>query len=72
GLPVRDQNFLLLFNAHHELIPFTLPDYAGARWRPLLDTAFEDGLAIAGIFDAGVEYDLQGRCFVLLQQVVRV
>ena len=69
GRPLRDRNFLVLFNAHHETIPFTLPDYAGARWCALLDTAFEDGLVIDGTFDAGAQYALQGRSLVLLQQV---
>ena len=69
GRPVRDQNFLLLFNAHHEAIPFKLPDYAGSRWRAQLDTAFEDGLAVDGIFDAGAQYDLKGRSLALLRQL---
>jgi glycogen operon protein len=66
---VRDQNFLLLFNAHHEAIPFKLPAYAGARWHALLDTGFEDGLSMDGTFDAGAEYALQGRSLALLRQV---
>jgi isoamylase len=69
GHSVRDRNFLVLFNAHHEAIPFKLPDYSGARWQALLDTGFEDELAVDGIFDADVEYDLKGRSLVLLQQV---
>ena len=69
GRPLRDRNFLLLFNAHHELIPFKLPDYAGERWYALLDTGVEGGMALDDIFDAGVDYKLQGRCLVLLQQV---
>ena len=69
GRPVRDRNFMVLFNAHHEPIPFKLPDFGGARWRAMLDTAFEDGLAVDGLFDAGAEYALQGRSLVLLQQV---
>jgi isoamylase len=40
GRPVRDDSFLLLFNAHHEPITFTLPGESfGARWTILLDTA---------------------------------
>jgi len=69
GQAVRDLSFLVLFNAHHEPIPFRLPDYASGRWRALLDTAFEDGLTINGTFDAGVEYELQGRSLALLRQV---
>jgi len=69
GHPVRDRNFLLLFNAHHEAIPFALPQYLGFRWRVLLDTGFEEGLQIDGVFEAGATYDLQGRSLALLQQV---
>jgi glycogen operon protein len=40
GEQVRDDSFLLLFNAHHEPLPFTLPpvDY-GELWESVLDTA---------------------------------
>ena len=66
GHPLRDQNFLLLFNAHHEAIPFRLPGQPVTRWHALVDTAFEDGLAIGGTFDAGTDYNAQGRSLVLL------
>ncbi len=69
GRPVRDQNFLVLFNAHHEPIPFKLPDHGGAGWHALFDTAYEDGLAIDGTFDAGTEYPLKGRSLALLVQL---
>ncbi|MHB8667474.1 MAG: glycogen debranching protein GlgX, partial [Burkholderiales bacterium] len=69
GRPVRDVNFLVLYNAHHEPVPFKLPDDGGTRWHALLDTAFEDGLAQDGFFDGGARYGLQGRCIALLQQV---
>lgn len=69
GKTMRDRNFLVLFNAHHEALPFKLPDYAGSRWYVLLDTAFEDGLASDGTFESGADYDLKGRSLVLLQQV---
>ncbi|MCZ7563476.1 MAG: glycogen debranching protein GlgX [Burkholderiales bacterium] len=65
GRPLRDENFLVLFNAHHEAVPFRLPAYAG-RWLVLLDTSFQDGLAPDGAFDAGAEYALQGRSLALL------
>jgi len=65
GRPLRDENFLVLFNAHHEAVPFRLPGYGG-RWLALLDTSFQDGLAPDGSFDAGAGYALQGRSLVLL------
>jgi isoamylase len=40
GERVTDDSFLLLFNAHHELIEFLLPDLdAGERWHVEIDTA---------------------------------
>ena len=67
GQPVTDQDFLLLFNAHHGEVPFTLPGVSGAvRWFALLDTAHADGLASNGTLEAGAAYPLQGRSLALL------
>ena len=67
GRPVRDDNFLLLFNAHHETMQFTLPDCHGAaQWRALLDTAAAGGLAPGGTYGAGTAYTLRERAFALL------
>jgi isoamylase len=36
---IRDDNFLLLINAHHELIPFQIPGFHGrVRWQIAIDT----------------------------------
>jgi glycogen operon protein len=37
--PVRDDSFLILFNAHSEPIPFKLPKARNCGWRRILDTA---------------------------------
>ncbi|HWQ14881.1 MAG TPA: glycogen debranching protein GlgX [Roseiflexaceae bacterium] len=67
GRPVRDDVLLLLVNAHHEPIPFTLPgDPAGPRWERVLDTAWEDGTADP--LPAGTSYPLQPRSLALLCQ----
>ncbi len=67
GRPVRDDDFLLLINAHHEVIPFRLPRYGrGDDWFCLLDTSFEQGLRVDGRHKAGQTYPLQGRSLVLL------
>ena len=72
GREVTDANFLVLFNAHHEPVPFRLPGYAGiAKWLALLDTAYADGLAADGTFEQGTEYALQGRSLALLGQTRR-
>ena len=40
GERILDESFLLLFNAHHEDVTFTLPERRfGARWTLVLDTA---------------------------------
>ena len=72
GRPVKDENFLVLFNAHHEAVPFRLPGYAGtAKWLVLLDTSYADGLAADGTFEQGTEYALKGRSIALLGQTRR-
>jgi isoamylase len=65
GRPLRDDNFLLLFNAHHDVVPFRMPDYGG-RWVVMLDTSHQDGLAPDGTIDSGGEYALKGRSLALL------
>jgi glycogen operon protein len=66
GRPLHDDDFLLLFNAHHEQIPFRLPPHLGARWLALVDTGHEDGLRPDGTFAAGDAYPLQARSLALL------
>ncbi|MGH8258183.1 MAG: glycogen debranching protein GlgX, partial [Steroidobacteraceae bacterium] len=71
GRPITDRNFLLLFNAHFETIPFTLPPCrAGCRWRALLDTARADaGEAGSGALLAPADgYPLEGRSLALLSE----
>ena len=43
GDPIRDDTFLLLFNAHHEPVTFTLPGKKDVSWEVCLDTRFESG-----------------------------
>jgi glycogen operon protein len=69
GRPITDAVFLVLFNAHHEKIAFTLPNHAaGVRWLAVMDTTVEDGLARGAAHDGGSAYPLKGRSLVLLQQ----
>ena len=69
GRRVTDLDFLLLFNAHHEEIAFSLPNHAAVRrWRVVIDTTHEDGLAHDGTFDGGSPYPLKGRSLALLRQ----
>jgi isoamylase len=67
--PVRDGNFLLIMNAHHEEIPFLLPTAAsGMLWIVLLDTScrIEQGCNIQ--YEAGTTYPVQARSLALLVQ----
>src|SRR6202140_5366277 len=59
GRKVSDENFLVLLNAHHEDVAFTLPaSRPGARWSAWMDTSREDGLRRVDTYDAGVAYPL--------------
>jgi len=69
GMPVNDGNFLVLFNAHHEVVPFRLPDWISGGWQLLVDTAEPDGPHARDPLAPGAEYPLQGRSLVLLVEV---
>ncbi|HEY8507011.1 MAG TPA: glycogen debranching protein GlgX, partial [Steroidobacteraceae bacterium] len=70
GRPVRDDNMLLLFNAHHELIPFVLPKFGEhSSWRCLIDTATDIQKMEGQRMAPGVQYPLQGRSLALLTEV---
>ena len=69
GQPVRDENFLLLFNSHHEPIPFRLPVLCeGGEWQSVLDTHLAGSLETDGRFQDGGTYPLEGRSLALLVQ----
>ena len=65
GEPIKGETLLLLLNAHHEDIPFTLPDTRPEHhWERLLDTAkvSSDSLCLQG----GEQYPLVGRSMAIL------
>ena len=67
GQPLHDDDFLLLFNAHHEDIHFTLPRGA---WRVCVDTASENGLgtrAAPVLPAAASHYVLHARSMAVLR-----
>ncbi|HVW70388.1 MAG TPA: glycogen debranching protein GlgX, partial [Steroidobacteraceae bacterium] len=69
GQPVKDNNFLLLFNAHHEMIPFQLPQFlSGKAWWTVLDTAAVTGSFAQQRVEPGSQYPLQGRSLALLRE----
>ncbi len=69
GQAILDDSFLLLFNSHHETIPFCLPAMReGCEWQSLLDTHEADGLHGGGRFRNGDSYPLEARSLSLLIQ----
>jgi isoamylase len=67
GRPLVDDDLLILINAHHEPIPFTLQQFQEpTRWQAVVDTNEESGLASEARYGAGETYPLQGRSVALL------
>ncbi len=72
GRTERDDDFLLLLNAHHEDVPFTLPEAPDdARWEAVVDTSHASGLKSAGFYKPGGEYPLKARSMVVFANAVR-
>jgi isoamylase len=71
GRPLRDDDFLILFSAHHEALEFRLPPTSdGTKWFPLLDTSREDGVPEHRAVEPGTLYPLKSRSLVLLLHVI--
>jgi glycogen operon protein len=69
GHPLHDASFLVLFNAHHDLIDFKLPDPGeGGGWKVEVDTHSDTGDAAPGHETPSGAYPLEGRSLVLLRQ----
>jgi glycogen operon protein len=69
GRPLRDDNFLVLLNAHHEEIQFMLPGFGqGDSWEVEVDTF--DTLRRSSRHATGQTYPLQARSLALLKKVV--
>ncbi|HZO20973.1 MAG TPA: glycogen debranching protein GlgX [Steroidobacteraceae bacterium] len=69
GKAVTDNNFMLLFNAHHEEIPFVLPQSLSAKaWWTVLDTSSASSPFEQRRHEAGAHYPLQGRSLALLRE----
>src|SRR5690606_19333719 len=72
GNPVEDDNLLLLFNAGHEPVDFTLPTAgAGAGWEPLIDTVAAEQPADAELIAGGKTFHLEARSLALFREVER-
>jgi glycogen operon protein len=69
GRPLVDDDFVVLFNAHHEPIDFRLPLIGRGDWESVLDTGVEAGGPLPG-WQRSPErpYPLGGRTLALLVQ----
>jgi isoamylase len=66
GDPIVGDTILLLMNAHHDAIPFTLPALKeGQQWERLLETA--EGSAAPSQVDGQQPYELPGRSMAVLR-----
>jgi isoamylase len=67
GQRIQDDNFLLLINAHHEEIPFTLNAPNGnSGWVAIVDTSCQTTQRADVFYVAGSQYPLQARSLALL------
>ncbi|HUF22557.1 MAG TPA: glycogen debranching protein GlgX [Vicinamibacterales bacterium] len=72
GERVVDDTFLILFNAHHEVMTFTVPPGAyGNSWRVVLDTATPAPINEEGgtVFPSGGEVQVADRALVVLKRL---
>ncbi len=71
GQPVRGESFVVLFNAHHDDIAFTLPlCVEPCRWMEVIDTAADhSGEDDVRLFVGGTQYPLQARSLAVLMQI---
>ena len=63
-----DATLLIVFNAHHETVKFTMPPcYEADGWKRLFDTT--DPQLDASQLDIGAVYDVTARSMLLLERV---
>ncbi|MGI9120448.1 MAG: glycogen debranching protein, partial [Acidimicrobiales bacterium] len=74
GEQVVDDSFMILFNAHFEMVDFSLPAAWGKHWKLVLDTA--DAMppdlrsdAEGTVYKAGGEAKVESRSLVLLRRL---
>jgi glycogen operon protein len=68
--PVTDRNFVVLFNAHHDDIEFTLPPcQEPCQWLQVVDTFVADASRDPRVYAGLAKYPLRGRSLALLMQI---
>jgi glycogen operon protein len=69
GEPIVDDSFVVLFNAHHEPLPFRLPARRfGARWRQVLSTTQARPEEGSRTHAARADVDVDARSILLLRR----
>ena len=71
GEPIIDDSFYVIFNAHHEPMPFKLPGFA-KNWAPVLDSSTDAPPELrrprrGRVLEAGAQIDVQARTVVVLR-----
>ncbi len=67
GEPIKDDTFLLLFNASPDAVTFKLPGQEGQKWETIINTRDEAGFVQPGtVVPAGEAMELVDRSFALL------
>ena len=69
GRPIVDDTLLVLLNAQHAPMAFTLPAHKrGIRWHPVLDTSFSGEIEKqVSAFKGGEQYELEARTVAVLR-----
>ena len=68
GQPITDDTLLVLLNAHHEPLSFTLPAHKrGIRWEHVFDTAEPGKVKGISTLKGGEEYEVEARALVVLR-----
>ena len=68
GNPIVDDSFLLLLNAYHEAVHFTLPAHKkGVAWQWVFDTAKTDSKDVRKTWRGGKVYELESRAMALMR-----
>lgn len=68
GRPMEDDTFLVLLNAHHEPLQFTLPAHRrGIRWDLVIDTSVSNGSKGVEMRKGGESYLVEARCLAVLR-----
>jgi glycogen operon protein len=67
GQPIRGDSFLMIFNAHHEAVAFTLPPAIGDAWE--LELSTDEDRAAAERLECGAQLEVTARSSFVLRRL---